>query len=272
MSAWRQICNDCSFRRLISLSVLASFCAAVVPLPMAAPPASNSPKDLSTPFPCQDRPCGCRSAEQCWKSCCCFSNVEKVAWATQNGVQLPESVTVEAARETGNKSRVADRCCDKLVAVSASAAPADKTRPRASAGESDSVCDANSTCAKCCSETKANSSEERSANRSGCKHCLSVSSRVSVSPRVSVSQRNVARSKRPISKQAYAIGLFVQKCQGLDLTLNVLPWAVLQSADVEIEGVCLVAWIVPESVTMFDRSVDPPEPPPRLTTATGDVV
>jgi hypothetical protein len=28
-------------------------------------------KDRSTPFPCMNRPCGCVSAEQCRKKCCC---------------------------------------------------------------------------------------------------------------------------------------------------------------------------------------------------------
>ena len=34
---------------------------------------SPSEKDQSAPFPCQNRPCGCKTAEQCWKKCCCKS-------------------------------------------------------------------------------------------------------------------------------------------------------------------------------------------------------
>lgn len=75
--------------------------------------ASNAPKaagkDLSRPFPCQDRPCGCRSAAQCWKRCCCFTNRQKVAWARRHSVILPEFVRRASDRET-----IADRasgCC-----------------------------------------------------------------------------------------------------------------------------------------------------------------
>ena len=46
--------------------------------------------DKSTPFPCQDHRCGCRSAEQCWRECCCFTRDEKLAWAKAHRVQVPE--------------------------------------------------------------------------------------------------------------------------------------------------------------------------------------
>lgn len=82
---------------MISLTLLLTFCALLVPLPMAGTDPSNG-KDKSVPFPCQDRPCGCATAEQCWTGCCCFTNVEKVAWARRNGVTIPAYV-VEAAKK-----------------------------------------------------------------------------------------------------------------------------------------------------------------------------
>jgi hypothetical protein len=65
-------------------------------------------KDRSRPFPCQDRPCGCASAEECWKACCCFSHREKLAWARKHGVTPPESVVAAAAHEAGGSVRP---CC-----------------------------------------------------------------------------------------------------------------------------------------------------------------
>jgi hypothetical protein len=62
----------------------------------------TSDKDLSRPFPCQDRPCGCRSAAQCWKRCCCFTNRQKVAWAQRHSVLLPEFVRRASERETAS--------------------------------------------------------------------------------------------------------------------------------------------------------------------------
>ena len=85
-------------QRLIALVVLCGVCLATVPLPQA--PAIVGQKDHSKPFPCQDRPCGCRTADQCWKKCCCFTNVEKVAWAKTHDVELPAFVLAAAKKET----------------------------------------------------------------------------------------------------------------------------------------------------------------------------
>jgi hypothetical protein len=101
-------------RRLISLGVLVGICAVVLPLPMTMPVSSDSAseKDPSQPFPCMNRPCGCRTAEQCWKQCCCFTNAEKVAWAKANHVQIPGFVVVAAKKESLSDTKPCC-CCSK---------------------------------------------------------------------------------------------------------------------------------------------------------------
>ena len=47
-------------------------------------------KDIGIAFPCQDRPCGCENAQQCWGSCCCFSDAEKLCWAKAHQVIPPD--------------------------------------------------------------------------------------------------------------------------------------------------------------------------------------
>lgn len=47
-------------------------------------------KDVEVSFPCQNRPCGCENAQQCWDACCCFSDAEKLAWAQANHVTPPD--------------------------------------------------------------------------------------------------------------------------------------------------------------------------------------
>jgi hypothetical protein len=91
-------------RRLFGLAVLLGVCAMLLPLPMALLPSNSPEKDQSQPFPCQSRPCGCRSAEQCWKKCCCFNNSQKIAWAKANKVTVPEYVL--AAAETEKRTSV----------------------------------------------------------------------------------------------------------------------------------------------------------------------
>ena len=89
-----------AFRRLLSLLALLCLAAILLPLPIAPVAQIDPGKDTSQPFPCQNRPCGCRSAEQCWKKCCCFTNSQKVAWAKVNGVELPDYVLAAAKKET----------------------------------------------------------------------------------------------------------------------------------------------------------------------------
>jgi hypothetical protein len=81
-----------------------------------------SKKDRSRPYPCQDRPCGCASADECWHHCCCMNNKEKLAWAREHGVTPPDFVVAAAEqehdepaqicnREEGGKNVVAEHAC-----------------------------------------------------------------------------------------------------------------------------------------------------------------
>ena len=100
-------------RRLMSLLALLCLAAILLPLPIAPVAQNNSGKDTSQPFPCQNRPCGCRSAEQCWKKCCCFTNSQKVAWAKANGVDLPNYVLAAAKKETAIAKKPCALCSKK---------------------------------------------------------------------------------------------------------------------------------------------------------------
>lgn len=97
-----------SRRRLCGLMMLMSVCASVLPIPLPAP--TTSPKDVSVPFPCQNRPCGCRSAEQCWKKCCCFTNPQKIAWAKAHGVTAPDYVYAAVNQPTTSET-CGKSCC-----------------------------------------------------------------------------------------------------------------------------------------------------------------
>ena len=66
---------------MVGLSML--LCNTWLPLPVVIE------KDLSIPFPCQSKGCGCKNAQQCWENCCCYSDSEKLAWAAKHGVKPP---------------------------------------------------------------------------------------------------------------------------------------------------------------------------------------
>lgn len=94
-----------AFVRLTAVATLAAFLVASVGFPVWS---ADAGKDLSSPFPCMYRQCGCRNAEQCWRGCCCFTNQEKLAWAKEHGVQVPGYVAAAAAKEAPAKSA---SCC-----------------------------------------------------------------------------------------------------------------------------------------------------------------
>jgi hypothetical protein len=88
---WR-ICGWLSVALYLAVAIGFSF-------PLPQPTLATVQKDRSQPFPCMDSPCGCRSAEQCWRHCCCHSLAERLAWARQNQVQPPDDVLAEANAE-----------------------------------------------------------------------------------------------------------------------------------------------------------------------------
>lgn len=105
MSRQQKVICRRAARKLISLSVLLSMCMTFAPMSVGR--SSAILKDKSIPFPCQDRPCGCGTAEQCWRACCCFSHKEKIDWARKNGVTppAPETLLVDASSENAKATR-----------------------------------------------------------------------------------------------------------------------------------------------------------------------
>jgi len=84
------------------------------------PVPGTTKKDLRVPFPCQDKVCGCRSADDCWASCCCHSDAEKLAWAEKHGISPPRwfttgisaaAVSAAPAAESKCCQAVAETCC-----------------------------------------------------------------------------------------------------------------------------------------------------------------
>ena len=92
---------------LIALAVLIGLSNTYVPLPI------RIEKDLSVPFPCQDKGCGCANAQQCWSSCCCHTDLEKLAWAKRHGVTAPGWFLSQADFTTSTKSDCGTCCCSK---------------------------------------------------------------------------------------------------------------------------------------------------------------
>jgi hypothetical protein len=83
-------------RRLAAWLLIAEQILAGAGVALPCPPAAAVSHER---FPCEHCPCGCTTAAQCWRDCCCYTNQEKVAWAKENGVTVPEHVLAAAERE-----------------------------------------------------------------------------------------------------------------------------------------------------------------------------
>lgn len=85
-----------TLRRFVSCVVLAAYLGTVWGIPL---PDSRNEKDRSTPYPCMNNPCGCKSAADCWAHCCCTTLKERVAWAVKHNVPIPREAKVAFAAE-----------------------------------------------------------------------------------------------------------------------------------------------------------------------------
>ena len=90
---------------------------ASLPIPIAI--VSHDTAEDNTPYPCRDGKCGCKSAFQCWTSCCCHSAQERLEWAAKHGVAVPEygqHLKQVVAEQKANASKK-PACCQKAKPV-----------------------------------------------------------------------------------------------------------------------------------------------------------
>lgn len=97
-------------QRWIGGLLLACMATLVVGIPLPMP--GHKPV-TGEAFPCQDSPCGCASAAQCWDKCCCNDDQEKLAWAEANGVAPPDFLIQRVARAQAAEGAAASlaTCC-----------------------------------------------------------------------------------------------------------------------------------------------------------------
>jgi hypothetical protein len=196
-----------------------------LPLPVRAPEA----KDHAEPFPCMNRPCGCRTAQQCWRSCCCFTPRQRLAWARRNKVQPPAYAALadgQAEGEDAEPSAVQPRCCESRERSCSQAPPA-----RASDSE-------------CCR------TEHVAADDSAC--CRPTTD--IVQPPADATQ----------ASPSGVIGLFALRCQGLGTDWALTGAALPPPAHVTWQPEFLPrAWLTELSLPVGSTLISPAVPPPR---------
>ncbi len=207
-----------------------------MPLPIAPPS-----KDASIPYPCQERPCGCVSADECWAGdCCCFTLEEKLAWAEANGIEPPAHVRPAVEARKARRAAVKKACCcsDK------------KSAAKSPSGSSQTCC------------------EHRAQGSSTC--CASSCEDKNPSARATVDKNNstdCAESKlaKRHSANRWVVGIYAEKCRGKgplgqsaqqpSLKPSIKPVHIP-----EPEPVAFVVWLLQHFPI---AATSPPIPPPR---------
>ncbi len=225
-------------RRTIAGLALVSFLAASVGFPI---PVFSRKKEADQPFPCQGHGCGCQTAEQCWRHCCCFTPEEQWAWARRHKVQPPPYAekpvrgwrTVRLRDRARNTSSQKCSCCSRAGRKKMAA-------PR---------------CQACVAGRK---------NHSSC-----CQKRV---PRAAP-KTSTRRKERPVFLQAktgfrWHRGLVALKCQG-ESTLWMTSGALLPPPGPVTWSPVLakVGWLSDRALAPSLRSFVPPVPPPRSSCA-----
>jgi hypothetical protein len=100
-----------------ALAWVALVCHLVTAFGFPVPTAAAQQKGDSTPYPCQDHPCGCLTAAQCWEGdCCCFTIEDKLRWAEEKGIEPPAHVRPLVASRASRPTPAAKRkkaCCSE---------------------------------------------------------------------------------------------------------------------------------------------------------------
>jgi len=187
-------------------------------------------KDYSVPYPCQDRACGCQSADECWQSCCCFNDDEKIAWANANGIQPPEWFRArESARESNDGNLQAQ--------VESKTACLCKTTPSQEKEKKVLLC---------CGGTPVTSSANNSC---GCSSAVASGKKTAVK----------STSKTLLSMEQY------RSCRGLAAMFAHLPPAIVPLAKTS-DSELAVGPLAIRLPRLSSLSSCPPTPPPKRTT------
>lgn len=249
MKRYRKV-NAWLARRLLSLFVVVGVCAMLMPLPFGPLRSDSQEKDQSQPFPCQNRPCGCRSAEQCWKKCCCFNNSQKIAWAKAHKVAVPDYVLTAAEKE---KRTVVEVC--SLPAENTLADAVMKSKRGCSHCENQSVAEGIRASAETCSRIDI----EKSGESRHCERKSNKSPGVASKPAASGIVDTRGRSSK------WVMTVYSAECQGqgphayCSIVLVIPNSQTLKPAMPQ-----MIETFSIESERLLPASLRPPVPPPKI--------
>ncbi len=207
-------------RHIIGTVLLVTYVitAAGVPLP------SGNQAHTDELYPCANCPCGCASAEQCWRSCCCHTLAERFESAREHHVRPPE-YAIAAARAAG-----IDLCWLGITTHRKSEATTPSCCQRVADGSLPPCCQKRAT-ATCCHE-----------ERACCQHTYN---RQQTSPRTD-----------------HVIVWRTLACQGQSLNWLAAVPTLFKARPAFSHHLPLIAWLGPAASEAADHTIARPDVPP----------
>lgn len=95
-------------QRAVAAVALCVYAALAIGVPL---PATLGKTDRAGTSPCEGHRCGCSTASQCWRTCCCTTPRQRMAWASRHRVTPPQDLRTLAKAEPSRKT--AGGCCER---------------------------------------------------------------------------------------------------------------------------------------------------------------
>jgi hypothetical protein len=239
MSPKRKIFATKRWQSVLGWIGLVSFCISVMPIPIILPSVKSI--DGQAYF-CQDRPCGCASAEQCWTHCCCATQKEQLDWAEKKGVSPPAYAAKSTSEHPATKNEKS--CCSnsKKIADKRGVACND-CNDFDNSDDSDSNLTASNTCEKVKKPTEKTYCESKQAN---------------------AYNKELVREQMKKKPGRLVVSMFAMKCQGKSSSLCALPWFILPPpmSVVACDAPTTEPWGI-QSRSWHGQRPCPDPPPPR---------
>lgn len=210
--------------------MLVLFACSALPLPVILPDQTPGPTIDSTPYPCQGGTCGCRDAKTCWTSCCCRTPAERLAWASEQGIEPPSYAI-----------RPSDAFVDEPV-VLIKREISKKPARACCLSKTDS----------CCSKTA-----------EGTSSCKSSDSRAETT-RSCCSQKQHRDTSTGSKQSKWVTWIEAAKCRGLSFDLTNLPVCDVAIPVLILEEFCVGERVYVRANLSIDIDQDVPHPPPRI--------
>jgi hypothetical protein len=234
MSPKRKIFATKRWQSVLGWIGLVSFLVSVLPIPIILPSVKSIDGQA---FFCQDRPCGCASAEQCWTHCCCATLKERLDWAEKKGVTPPAYAAKSPSELAATKY---DKSCCSNNKKIAEKRGADACND---CDDSDSNLTASNTC----------TAEKKLTEKTCCE-----------SKQAKANNKELVREQVKKKPGRLVVSMLALKCQGKSYSFCALPWFILQSP------MSVVACDVPtaepwgiQSLSWHGQRPCPDPPPPR---------